>query len=60
MPSLSASLNSKLPKVGPTIFTKMSALATHEKAINLSQGFPDFECAPQLIELVHEAMKSNC
>lgn len=59
MPSFSASLNSKLPKVGPTIFTKMSALATKEKAINLSQGFPDFECAPQLIELVHKAMKSG-
>ena len=40
---------SKLPNVGTTIFTVMSALATEHKAVNLGQGFPDFECAPELI-----------
>jgi methionine aminotransferase len=43
---------SKLPKVGTTIFTVMSGLAAQHGAINLSQGFPDFECAPKLRELV--------
>ena len=38
------SFSSKLPKVGTTIFTVMSALATEQKAINLGQGFPDFDC----------------
>ena len=42
----------KLPNVGTTIFTTMSALAAQHGAINLSQGFPDFECAPKLRELV--------
>lgn len=59
MPSFSASLNSKLPKVGPTIFSKMSAMAAQEQALNLSQGFPDFDCSPELVELVHQAMKSG-
>lgn len=59
MPSFSASLNSKLPKVGSTIFSKMSALATQEQALNLSQGFPDFDCSTELVELVYEAMKSG-
>ena len=36
-------IKSKLPKVGTTIFTVMSQLANETKAINLSQGFPDFE-----------------
>jgi methionine aminotransferase len=42
---------SKLPKVGTTIFTVMSRLAAEHNAINLSQGFPDFDCAPELREL---------
>ena len=50
---------SKLPQVGTTIFTVMSALATEVGAINLSQGFPDFETSPELIELVNNAMKSG-
>ena len=41
-------INSKLPNVGTTIFTVMSKLAADYKAINLSQGFPDFDCAPEL------------
>jgi len=37
----------------------MSQLANEEKAINLSQGFPDFNCSPQLIELVNKYMKAG-
>lgn len=59
MPKLSASINSKLPKVGTTIFSKMSALSIKEGAVNLSQGFPDFNCSPRLIELVSEAMNTG-
>lgn len=43
---------SKLPNVGTTIFTTMSALAREHNAINLSQGFPDYDCNPKLLELV--------
>ncbi|HTD98078.1 MAG TPA: methionine aminotransferase [Mucilaginibacter sp.] len=50
---------SKLPQAGTTIFTIMSALATEVGAINLSQGFPDYETSPELIELVHQAMKNG-
>ena len=49
-------LKSKLPHTPTTIFTKMSALANEHGAINLSQGFPDFNCSPRLIELVHHNM----
>src|SRR5688572_28485824 len=41
-------IDSKLPSVGTTIFTVMSRLAAEHNAINLSQGFPDFDCAPAL------------
>jgi methionine aminotransferase len=47
---------SKLPNVGTTIFTVMSALAKEYQAINLSQGFPDFPISITLINYVHEAM----
>lgn len=47
---------SKLPNVGTTIFTAMSALAAEHKAINLSQGFPDFDCDDALKALVNNAM----
>jgi methionine aminotransferase len=50
---------SKLPQTGTTIFTVMSALAAEHKAINLSQGFPDFESDAQLIDLVSDAMKKG-
>ncbi|GAB4027541.1 methionine aminotransferase [Spirosoma koreense] len=43
---------SKLPNVGTTIFTVMSKLATETGALNLSQGFPGFDCAPELTERV--------
>ncbi|MGN8005263.1 pyridoxal phosphate-dependent aminotransferase [Acidovorax sp. 22279] len=50
---------SKLPNVGTTIFTVMSALATEHKAVNLGQGFPDFECAPELVNAVTVAMQAG-
>lgn len=50
---------SKLPQAGTTIFTTMSALANEVGAINLSQGFPDYETSPELIELVNQAMKDG-
>jgi methionine aminotransferase len=53
------SINSKLPQAGTTIFTVMSALANEVGAINISQGFPDYETSPELIELVNQAMKSG-
>jgi methionine aminotransferase len=56
MPEFSARLRSKLPGAKTTIFTQMSQLATEVGAINLSQGFPNFDVAPELIELVHKAM----
>src|SRR6185312_4601279 len=50
---------SKLPSTGTSIFSVMSALATETGAINLSQGFPDFDTSPELIELVNSAMKNG-
>jgi len=50
---------SKLPQTGTTIFTTMSALANETGAINLSQGFPDYDCSPKLVELVNKAMKNG-
>ena len=55
----SKTIGSKLPKVGTTIFSVMSQLATEYKAVNLSQGFPDFEISKKLIELVNHYMKSG-
>lgn len=52
-------LNSKLPQVGTTIFTVMSQLAVQYNAINLSQGFPDYECSPDLINLVSKYMNEG-
>mgnify|MGYP003482391742 FL=1 len=52
-------LKSKLPHVGTTIFTIMSSLAVEHKAINLGQGFPDFEMNEALIALVNKAMKDG-
>ncbi|WP_162428375.1 methionine aminotransferase [Pontibacter pudoricolor] len=50
---------SKLPDVGTSIFSVMSALANEHKAINLSQGFPDFNCPEELIELVTKYMHAG-
>ena len=52
-------IESKLPQVGTTIFTLMSALAAEKKAVNLGQGFPDFACDPALITAVNDAMQSG-
>ena len=49
-------IRSKLPEVGTTIFTIMSRRASELQAINLGQGFPDYDIDPRLGELVHEAM----
>lgn len=49
----------KLPHLGTTIFTIMSRLAAEHQAINLSQGFPDFETHPELIELVVKYMREG-
>lgn len=53
------SLASKLPHVGTTIFTTMSALAQQHGAINLGQGFPDFDCDAALVEQVAQAMRAG-
>lgn len=50
---------SKLPQVGTTIFSVMSALASQHQAVNLGQGFPDFGCDPQLLEAVNAAMQAG-
>jgi aspartate/methionine/tyrosine aminotransferase len=52
-------LTSKLPDTGITIFSRMTALANAHGAINLSQGFPDFGISADLIEKVHEHMRSG-
>jgi methionine transaminase len=52
-------LKTKLPAVGTTIFTVMSALATEHKAVNLGQGFPDFDCDPKLVQAVNGAMMAG-
>lgn len=49
-------INTKLPDTGTSIFAIMSGLADEVGAINLSQGFPDFDPDPELVELVHQAM----
>ena len=56
---LTPSFPSRLPNVGTTVFTVMSALATEHQAINLGQGFPDFACDRKLIESVNEAMLAD-
>lgn len=52
-------LTTKLPHVGTSIFTKMTMLANAEQALNLSQGFPDFETDPTLVKLVSAAMEKG-
>lgn len=52
-------VKSKLPNVGVSIFTKMTALANEHGAINLAQGFPNFPSSKRLIDLVHQYMKKG-
>jgi methionine transaminase len=52
-------MKSKLPHIGTTIFTTMSALAVEHGAVNLGQGFPDFHCDPRLVEALNDAAKAG-
>lgn len=52
-------INSKLPEVCTSIFAVMSKMANESDAINLSQGFPDFNCSDELIELFHGFQKAG-
>ncbi|MES3010689.1 MAG: pyridoxal phosphate-dependent aminotransferase [Pseudomonadota bacterium] len=52
-------LRSKLPAVGTTIFSVMSALAAEKGAVNLGQGFPDFDCDPRLVDAVTQSMQQG-
>lgn len=58
MPS-TVTISSKLPDVGISIFSVMTRLANEHGAINLSQGFPDFDCNPALVEAVAQAMRQG-
>src|SRR4051794_37937908 len=49
----------KFPTMGTTIFTVMSALAAEKGAVNLGQGFPDFDCDPALVDAVTQAMRKG-
>jgi methionine aminotransferase len=50
---------SRLPQVGTTIFTVMSQLALKHGAVNLGQGFPDFNCDERLQQLLHDAVRAG-
>ncbi len=52
-------IHTKLPQVGTTIFSIMSTLAAEAGAVNLGQGFPDFDCDPRLIDAVSDAMRQG-
>ena len=56
---MTPALTSRLPNVGTTIFSVMSALAVQHKAVNLGQGFPDFACDPALVNHVTDAMQAG-
>ncbi|HRH29578.1 MAG TPA: methionine aminotransferase, partial [Aquabacterium sp.] len=59
MPSYPHPIASRLPQVGTTIFSVMSALAQQHGAINLSQGFPDFEAPAELLNLLDQATRAG-
>lgn len=59
MEKFPGNFNSKLPHVATSIFAVMSKLAHEHGAINLSQGFPDFEVSPVLIDLIYKYMKEG-
>jgi methionine aminotransferase len=52
-------LQTRLPAVGTTVFTRMSTLAHEYGAVNLGQGFPDFDCDPALPGMVSDAMRAG-
>ena len=57
--TLTPTFPSRLPTVGTTIFSVMSALAQETGAVNLGQGFPDFDCDPALLNQVGDAMREG-
>jgi methionine aminotransferase len=59
MPSYSRPIASRLPQVGTTIFSVMSALAQQHSALNLSQGFPDFDAPAELLSLLDQATRAG-
>jgi len=59
VPAHTPPVQSKFPNMGTTIFTVMSALATENGAVNLGQGFPDFDCDPLLANAVCDAMRQG-
>ena len=59
MTATTPSFPSRLPQVGTTIFSTMSALAQQHQAVNLGQGFPDFGCDPRLLHAVTNAMHAG-
>ena len=52
-------IDTKLPKVGTTIFTVMSQLAAEHGAVNLGQGFPDFAVPQRLVDALERAMRAG-
>ncbi|VXC19916.1 methionine aminotransferase, PLP-dependent [Burkholderia sp. 8Y] len=58
-PAAPESFPSRLPNVGTTIFTVMSALAAQKGAVNLGQGFPDFDCDARIVDAVASAMRDG-
>lgn len=58
-PAAPVTLTSRLPQFGTTVFTIMSALAAKHEAVNLGQGFPDFDCDPRLVDAASDAMKAG-
>jgi methionine aminotransferase len=56
---MAPTVQSKLPAIGTTIFTVMSSLSSEFNAINLGQGFPDYQMNEELIALVNEAMEKG-
>ena len=57
--AVTGTIRSKLPTTGVSIFTTMSRLAEEHGAINLSQGFPDFDCAPELVDTVGKYLRAG-
>ena len=59
LPERTPTIQTKFPAIGTTIFTVMSALAAEKNAVNLGQGFPDFDCDPRLLDAVSDAMRKG-
>jgi methionine aminotransferase len=59
MTTFQGSIRSKLPRTGTSIFAVMSQLAGEHNALNLAQGFPDFEVSAELVSLIDKYMKKG-